>query len=146
MSRSVAIVCALAVGWLVGLQPAANALMARHVSNLGAAFVSVAISAVVVSLLLVVFGHPGRLAGLSHFRPEWVLGGVGGAAVVTVGIVVIRPLGAAAVVALLVAAQLVGSVMVDRFGWFGVHHVGIGLGRIVGVLLVVTGTFLITRG
>lgn len=145
MSRSVAIVCALGVGWLVGLQPAANSLMARSVGDVGAAFVSIAISMVLITIALVLVGHPGRLSGLGHFRPEWAIGGIGGAAVVTVGLIVVRPLGAGAVVALLVAAQLIASVMADRFGWFGLHHVGLSAGRIAGLLLVIGGTALVTR-
>lgn len=146
MSRTAAIVCALAVGGLVGLQPAANALMARHVGDLGAAFLSTVISVSIVGVLLITLGDPSRLSGLVHFRPVWALGGIGGATVVAVGLIAVRPLGAAAVVALLVAAQLVASVLADRFGWFGLQHVGLGPGRVIGVLLVAGGTVLITRG
>jgi transporter family-2 protein len=145
MSRPVAFVCTLAVGGLVAFQPPANAALAGKVGDLGAAFVSVAISFTILGVLLVVAGHPGRLSGLSGFRPEYALGGIGGAAVVAVGLIAVRPLGAGAVIALLVAAQLVVSVVTDRFGWFGVHSVGIGAGRIVGLVLVVAGTLLITR-
>jgi transporter family-2 protein len=145
MSRPVAFVCTLAVGGLVAFQPPANAALAGKVGDLGAAFVSVAISFTILGVLLVLAGHPGRLSGLSGFRLEYALGGIGGAAVVTVGLIAVRPLGAGAVIALLVAAQLVVSVVTDRFGWFGVHSVGIGAGRIVGLALVVAGTLLITR-
>jgi bacterial/archaeal transporter family-2 protein len=145
MSRTVAFICTLAVGGLIALQPPANAALSEHVSDLGAALVSLLISLSIIGLLLLAFGHPGRLAGLSAFRPEYAVGGIGGAAVVAVSLVAIRPLGAAGVIGLLVAAQLVVSVAADRFGWFGLHEVGIGLGRAVGVLLVIAGTLLITR-
>jgi transporter family-2 protein len=145
MSRPVAFICTLAVGGLVAFQPPANAALAGKVGDLGAAFVSVAVSFTILGVLLVVAGHPGRLSGLSGFRLEYALGGMGGAAVVTVGLIAVRPLGAGSVIALLVAAQLVVSVVTDRFGWFGVHSVGIGVGRIAGLVLVVAGTLLITR-
>jgi transporter family-2 protein len=145
MSRLVAIICTLAVGGIVALQPPANAALARHVGDLGAAFVSVAISMVVVGLLLVLAGHPARLGGLSAFRPEYALGGIAGAAVVAVSLVAVRSLGAGGVTALLVAAQLAISIVADRFQWFGLHHVGLGAGRIAGLALVVGGTILITR-
>ncbi len=145
MSRTVAIICALAAGGLVGLQPPAHAAMARYVSDLGAAMVSMAISIVIATVLLFVFGDPTRLSGITHFRPMWLIGGVGGAAVVTIGLITVRPLGAGAVVALLVAAQLVISVLADQLGWFGTHH-ALTVGRGAGVLLVVLGTVLLTRG
>ena len=40
MSRVVAILCTLVAGGVVALQPPANAALARHVSDLGAAFIS----------------------------------------------------------------------------------------------------------
>jgi len=144
MSRSVAIICALAAGSLVALQPPANAVMAQHVGDLGATLVSLVISLTIIAVLLAVFGDPGRLSGIGHFRPEWLIGGVGGAAVVAVGLITVRPLGTGAVVALLVASQLVLSIVSDRFGWFGSHH-ALTAGRIAGALLVVLGTALITR-
>jgi transporter family-2 protein len=145
VSRSVAVIATLAVGGLVALQPPVNAALAQHVSDLGAALVSTLISVTVLTVLLVAFGHPSRLSGLSAFRPEYVLGGIGGAAVVAVSLIAVRPLGAAGVVSLLVAAQLVISVIVDRYGWFGVEVIGITPGRIAGIALVVAGTILITR-
>ncbi len=145
MSRAVAILCTVAVGGLVALQPPANAALARHVGDLGAAFVSVSISMAVVGIVLLLAGHPGRLGGLDAFKPEYALGGVAGAAVVTVSLVTVRSLGAGGVTALLVAAQLAVSLVADRYSWFGLHHVGIGPARILGLALVVGGTVLITR-
>ena len=145
MSRTVAIICALGAGLLVGLQPPANASMSQYVGDLGATVVSMAISILVATVLLVCLGHPGRLSGVAHFRPEWLIGGLGGVAVVTVGLVAVRPLGAGSVVAILVAGQLITSVLSDQFSWFGAHH-ALTLVRGGGVALVVLGTVLITRG
>jgi bacterial/archaeal transporter family-2 protein len=144
MSRTVAIVSALAGGCLIALQPPANASLSKLVGDFGAAFVSITISFVVISLMLLVVGHPGRLSGLSSFRPEHAIGGLGGAAIVTIGLVAVRPLGAGALIALLVGSQLIVSVVVDRFGWFGVEHVGLSATRLVGIVLVIVGTVLVT--
>jgi transporter family-2 protein len=145
MSRLLAIVISVIAGAVVGLQPPANATMSRHIGDFGAALVSILVSLTIIAAAFLAFGDPGRLRGLSAFQPEWVVGGVGGALVVTVALVTVRPLGAGAVVALLVAAQLVASVVADRLGWFGLHHVGLSPGRVAGVLLVVAGTVLVTR-
>jgi transporter family-2 protein len=145
MNRTVAIIGALAAGGLVGLQPPANAALSQHVGDLGAALVSTVISVTIIAILLVTFGEPGRLAGLAHFRPAWAIGGIGGAAVVSVALASVRPLGAGAVVALLVAAQLFASVAADRFGWFGLHATALGPGRIAGLVLVIAGTALVVQ-
>jgi bacterial/archaeal transporter family-2 protein len=145
MTRPVALICTIIVGLLVGLQPASNAILSEHVGDLGAAFVSLLVATVIVGVLLLVAGHPGRLSGASMIRPEHLVGALGGAAVVTIGLVAVRPLGAGTVIALLVAGQIAISVVADRFGWFGLHHVGISAGRVLGVALVLAGTVLVTR-
>jgi transporter family-2 protein len=145
MSRPVAFILTLAIGLLVALQPPANADLAKHVGDLGAALVSLLIAAVVIGVLLLAFGQPARLSGITGFRPEHVLGGLGGALVVYIGLVAVRPLGVGGVIALLVAAQLAGSLVIDRFGWFGVPQVALSAGRLGGMALVIAGTLLITR-
>lgn len=144
MSRSVALISTLAAGGLIALQPPANAAMSHHVGDLGAALVSAALTTVIIVVLLLAFGHPSRLGSIGGIRPEQLIGGVAGAAVVTVSLVAVRPLGAAAVVALLVAAQLVVALLADRFGWFGLTQVGIDAGRSLGLALVIAGTVLVT--
>ena len=145
MTRPVALVCTIAVGLLVGLQPASNAAMSKHVGDLGAAFVSLVVATTIVGVLLCVAGHPGRLAGVTALRPEHLIGALGGAAVVTVGLIAVKPLGAGAVIALLVAGQIIISVVADRLGWFGVHHVAVSPARLLGIALVIVGTLLVTR-
>jgi bacterial/archaeal transporter family-2 protein len=145
VSRSLAFACTLAVGGLIALQPPANAALAQHVGDLGAALISAAITVTILVVLLLVFGEPSRLSGLSGFKPEYAIGGIGGAAVVAVSLVAVRSLGVAGVVSLLVAGQLSISVLADRLGWFGVAVVGLTPGRSVGIVLVAAGTLLITR-
>ena len=146
MSRTTALICTLVAGGVVALQPPANAALANHVGDIGAAFLSAVITVTIVGLLLVTIGHPGRLSGLGPFKPLYALGGIGGATVVIVSLIAVRPLGAGGVTALLVTAQLFVSLVADRFGWLGLHQVGIGPARVLGLALVIGGTVLITRG
>jgi transporter family-2 protein len=145
MSRSVAIALTVGAGLLVGTQAAANSALSERIGDFGAAFVSVTVAFVIISLLLVTVGHPGRLAHLGSVRPAELLGGAGGAAVITVGLITIRTLGAGAVIALLVTAQLLIALFIDKFGWFGLPHVAISPTRVVGLALVIAGTVLVTR-
>jgi transporter family-2 protein len=145
MDRAVALICTLLVGGLVALQPPANAALASHVGDIAAAFVSLAISLLIVGLLLVAFGDPSRLSELHAFRPQHALGGIAGAAIVTVSLVTVRSLGAGGVTAALVTAQLIVAVVADRTGILGLHQVGIGWQRLLGIALVIGGTYLVTR-
>lgn len=144
MDRVAALIFTLAVGALVAAQPPSNAALAEHAGDLGAALVSLVISTAIVAILLLVFGDPGRLAGLSRFRPEHALGGLGGAAVVAVSLVTVRTLGAGGVTAILVTGQLIVSVLLDRFAVLGLHQVQIGWARGLGVALIIAGAFLVT--
>jgi transporter family-2 protein len=144
MDRSVAIVLTLLVGGLVAFQPPVNAALARHVGDLGAAFTSLTISWVIVAVLLVAAGEVGSLRGVSEFRPAYVLGGLGGAAIVFVSLVTVRSLGAGGVTAVLVAGQLIVSVVLDRLGFLDLEQVGITAQRLGGVALLILGTVLIT--
>jgi len=98
MSRAVAFACTLAVGGLIALQPPANAALARHVGDLGAALISAVITVTILAVAWLVFSQPARLSGLAGFMPQYAIGGIGGAAVVAVSLVAVRPLGVAGVV------------------------------------------------
>jgi transporter family-2 protein len=145
MDRATALILALAVGVLVAFQPPANSALGHHISDLGATLVSLSMSFLIIAVLLFVVGHPGRLSGLSAFRPEYALGGIAGAAVVGVSLIAVRPLGAGGVTAALVAGQLIASVLIDRLGLLGVQRLPITAGRVAGVALVIVGAALITR-
>lgn len=145
MDRSTALILSLVVGLLVAAQAPANAQLGRQTGDLGAAFVSLAISLAIVAVLLVVTGDAGKvLPGMSGFRPEYALGGIAGAAIVLVSLIAVRPLGAGGVAAALVASQLVGAVILDRMGVLGLDGSPITLQRLAGVALLVGGTVLVT--
>ena len=65
--------------------------------DLGAALISAAITVTILAVLLLVFSEPARLSGLAGFKPHHAIGGIGGAAVVAVSLVAVRPLGVAGV-------------------------------------------------
>ena len=143
MSRALALVATLVTGGLVAAQPPANELLARHVTVLGAAFVSLVVSTTIVGVLLVLAGDPSALTGLSHLRAVHLLGGIAGAAIVTVSVVAVRHLGASGVTAALVATQLSVSVVLDRFGLLGLEGNTITVPRLAGIGLLFLGTYLV---
>jgi transporter family-2 protein len=143
MGRALALLATLITGGLVATQPPANELLSRHVSVLGAAFISLVISTTIVGVLLVLAGDPSALTGLEHFRPVHLLGGIAGAAIVTVSVVAVRELGATGVTAALVATQLSVSAVLDRLGLLGLDGHSIGITRIAGIGFLFLGTWLV---
>jgi transporter family-2 protein len=144
VTRALALLATLAVGGLIAFQPPVNNQLARHTGILGAAFVSTAISAVVMGLIVVASGGTSQLSGAAHIAPGYLTGGLLGAALVTVSLVTVRTLGAGGVVAATVATQLVVAALLDRAGVLGLTRVGLTPLRLVGFALLLAGTLLVT--
>jgi bacterial/archaeal transporter family-2 protein len=146
MERLLAIAATLMAGALVAAQPPANSELGKQVGTLGAAFVSITISLLLIVVLLVGTGGVGQLSGLSNFRLEYALGGVAGAAIVSISLVTVRELGAGGVVAATVCSQLIVSLILDRLGVLGLSQTAITPPRLAGVALLIAGTVLLTAG
>lgn len=144
MERIAAIAATLFVGALIALQPPVNSQLARHTSVLGAAFVSTAISAVLMGVLFVAVGGLSELRAVPHVPPGYLTGGLMGAALVTVSLATVRTLGAGGVVAVTVAGQLIVSALLDRAGVLGLEQVGLTPARVAGFALLLAGTALVT--
>ena len=106
------------------------------------------ISFAVGTLTLVIYALSTRiplplLASASN-HPWWIwVGGMLGAFFVTATIILVSKLGATTMVALILAGQLVASLLLDHFGWLGYPLHPISLGRVAGVLLLCGGVWLI---
>jgi transporter family-2 protein len=72
--------------------------------------------------------------------PWWAwIGGALGAFFVAASVVTAPKLGAAQLVALVVAGQAVASLVIDQFGWVGFETKHLSAGRLVGMALVGAG-------
>lgn len=141
-----AILATVIVGGLIAFQPVVNSELGRRIDVLGAAFVSTAVSALVLLVLYPILrGGFGDLAGLRGVPWYELTGGLLGAILVTVSLVTVRTLGAGGVVAATVAGQLIVSALLDRAGVLGLEKVGLTPTRLAGMGLLVLGTLLITQ-
>lgn len=146
MSRGLAVVLVAIAGALVGMQAPVNARLGRSVGSLQAAAFSFVIGT--VALLVVVAFVKGGFGGYSNVSkaPWWALvGGLFGAVFVTVSILTVRTLGVSGLTATVIAGQLGIAVVIDRFGWFGIERQSIGAARVIGLLLLAAGVFLVVR-
>jgi len=82
-------------------------------------------------------------ADFQETPPIWLLGGFFGASYLGVSIVLLPRLGAATLVALVVAGQLITSMAFDRFALLGVPQHPFGPARALGALLLLAGVMLI---
>jgi bacterial/archaeal transporter family-2 protein len=146
MDRGVAVALTAVVGGLIALQAPINAQLGRTVGSFQAAFVSFAIGtvalAVVASLARGGLSHVGEARHLSWY---YLTGGLLGAVYVTTVLVTVRHLGAGGVVAATIAGQLTIGVVVDQLGILGVQKDPVTVTKVVGVLVLALGVFLIVR-
>ena len=144
---ALAIVAVVLAGGATAMQAPTNArLMTAVGSPVNAAFVSFAIGTAVLGLLaLMMQSRPDLTAARALPWYAWI-GGVYGVVFVVAATWAVPRMGVATTVTLMVAGQLIVSLVLDHFGAFGVPKQPINLNRIVGIGLVVTGVLLARRG
>lgn len=85
------------------------------------------------------------LEGLQSM-PWWApLGGLLGAGAVVAGLMFVNKVGAGVFAGLTITANLLMSVLIDKFGWFGVEVHALSPGRMAGCALMVIGIVLISK-
>lgn len=141
------ILIALLAGAMMPTQAATNNKMAAFVdSPVLAAFVSFFVGTAALFVYLLMTGVP--LANLSGVRNApaiaWA-GGLLGAFFVAAAVSLVPKLGVAMTFSLIIAGQMIVTLVIDHFGLLGVPVKEISLARLAGILLVVTGVVLIRR-
>ena len=146
MDRGAAVLLTAFTGGLVALQAPINSLLGRSVGTWQAAFLSFAIGTMALACIAALAtGGLGQLADVRGVPWYYLTGGLLGAAYVTSILVTVRTLGAGGVVAATIAGQLAVSVVVDHFGLIGVTKQPINLAKVLGVVLLGLGTYLVVR-
>ena len=138
----------LSLGFLVGAAlTVQSGINAQLRSYMGSPFRAAFASAVVTTLLLGAITLLNRSEPMAlQQSPWWMwLGGLLGAAILTGALVLAPRLGAATLVATIVAGQLVVAVVVDHYGLIGYPVVPVSWPRLLGAVLLFVGALLIQR-
>ena len=132
---------AFACGAIVPLQATINATLRTHLpSPMQAALVSFTVGTIALLLYCIAERAPWPTASSLANVPWWGwVGGVLGAFFVFSSLVVVPKLGAAAMLAIIVAGQMTASLLMDHFGVLGLTQQPISFWRVFGVLLVIAG-------
>jgi transporter family-2 protein len=138
---------ALLAGAVLPVQTGVNVQLRGLLGHpLTAALVSFVVGSVGLAAAAVVARAPLALAG-AWTRSEWWhwCGGLLGAVYIVATIVLAPRLGAATLVAALVAGQMIMSLAIDHYGWVGFAEHPISPLRLLGAALVVGGVVLVQR-
>ncbi|HEX4678292.1 MAG TPA: DMT family transporter [Gaiellaceae bacterium] len=143
MTSFLLLLFAIVAGSFLPLQAAVNAKLADYVGGpVRASAISFTVGAICLLIVVVLFYRSnGHRAG---HAPWWAwIGGALGAVFVTSSVVVPVRIGAAAFFGIVVAAQLVTSVLIDQFGLLSFTQRQISPLRLVGVGLLISGALLV---
>ncbi|MGI9571477.1 MAG: DMT family transporter [Desulfobulbia bacterium] len=145
MSNLIYIAAAVVMGVAHSLQPPINAYMARGLgSPLLAASISIFISFVIVTFLWLTWGRGAGDFSQIIMLPWWVIiGGIVGVVFVVGSVVVAPVLGVALFFVCVVAGQLIGSTLLDQFGFLGLTVKPLNMMKLIGIGLVVLGAALV---
>ena len=141
------IAVAISVGFILAFQPAVNSSLAMFLNSaFAAAAFSLLLSSITVFVFFCLSGAsiaPGQFLNL----PWWVIfGGIIGAAFVSSSIFLVPVMGATVFFVCLIAGQLVGAVVADAIGAFGLEVRTLSVSKFVGVVLAFVGVFLVRWG
>jgi transporter family-2 protein len=145
VDRGLAVILTACAGGLVAMQAPINGGLGKATGALPAALISFAVGSALLAAIVVLSGKAGGLASATEVSWYYLIGGLLGAAYVTTALLAVSAIGAGGVAAATVTGQLTFSVVVDRFGLFGLDQVPITPARCVGVGLLLVGTFLVIR-
>jgi transporter family-2 protein len=146
VDKWVAVPITALAGSLVAMQAPINSGLGKSVGTFAASTVSFAIGTTILLLIAVtVGGGLGDVGQARHLQWYYLTGGALGAAYVTTVLVSVRSLGAGGVTAATIAGQLTMSVVLDRLGIIGLPEKALTVPRVLGVLLLAAGVFLIVR-
>ena len=137
----------LAAGALQAWGPPINSALKTALSNPWLASL-VSFLPIVALLLTLMVCLPRPLptsAGLAAMPWRAPLGGLAGAGAVAAGLLFVSKVGAGAFAGLTITANILMSLMVDHFDWFGMEQHPVNLGRMIGGALMAAGIALVAR-
>ena len=140
----IVIIIGLIGGVAVGFQSPIAGAMSTRLGSISASFL-IHLSGLILSSVLL-FARGGEKIQEWRSLPWYMLGaGVFGVILfVTISFTLPR-LGGTMMITLIIIGELLAGVVVDNFGWFGVPLHPVDLSRLIGVILLIGGGYMISR-
>jgi bacterial/archaeal transporter family-2 protein len=145
MDKGLAVLLTAAAGGLIAMQAPINAGLGKETGNLPAALVSFTVGTIALAAIVVLSGKAAGLGSTFDVRWYYLLGGLLGAVYVANALIAVSSIGAGGVAAATITGQLMASVALDRLGALGLEQTALTPGRILGVALLLAGTYLVVR-
>ncbi len=145
-STGLAATLAVMAGLFGAVQVAVMGRLGERIGSLEAVMIAAIVTGVIVLPILLVARRGFGELGDTLAQPWWMLTGGALGAMIVFSITIAGPkIGTTAVVALLIAGQLVAATLIDRYGWFGFDRVALDVPRVLGIVLLALGAALTLR-
>jgi len=133
-------------GGLIAIQSVLNASLGQRAGNLGAVLLLTFVSTGGLILLIIGFPSTASFKNLPGFS-EWFLylGGILGIAILAAPILLVPRIGTTTTLITIILGQTIMALLIDQFGMFASPKVEISIARVIGVILVAAGAYLVGR-
>jgi transporter family-2 protein len=146
MPKALLLFLGFAAGAMAAVQAVVNARLRHAVASpFQVALLSFGVGT--LALLGIVSAMARSWAGASFSSVPWWAwtGGILGAGYITTAVVLAPRIGALALMALVIAGQILAALVLDHFGWLGLRRVPVTGSRLAGAVLLLAGLFLVLR-
>lgn len=142
MAPWMVVVMVAAGGALMSFQAPINAALRNHVGVVESSLVSFSVGTIALILVVLLAGK-GNLGAIRNAQWWHLLGGLIGAVFVTVTLMAAPKIGVTGLIVATLAGNMMGAVLIDRYGWVGLAPRSIDPTRVAGVLLMIVSVVLI---
>ncbi|SMO95663.1 DMT family transporter [Melghirimyces algeriensis] len=139
------ILSAFIAGVALAAQSMINGTLAKKTGMFESAFLTVVSGSIFLGIMIVFFAE-GEILKIADV-PKWqLLCAFFGLAYVVLMVVAVPKIGVTASVITVIIGQIVSSMIIDHYGWFGNNIIPLDLERVVGILLMFVALYFIVKG
>lgn len=135
---------ALFGGIMVGIQTPINGALGKRIGGIEGALVSFLVGTISLVIALQFLGK-GNLSGVFTVPKGLLIGGVFGAIYLTCSIFSVPRIGVTAAISAVVIGQMFVGLFIDHFGLLGVERNPISFSRLIGILFMMGGLYLVLK-
>ena len=134
------------VGGMIAIQSVLNATLGQRLGHFGSVLALTFVSIATLIVLILLFPSTADFHHLPSFS-EWhlYLGGVLGVMILAAPIVLVPRIGTTSTLVAIVLGQLMMALLVDQFGLFASPKIVVTPTRVLGIAIVLLGTFLVGK-
>ncbi len=144
MDKLTFILLTIAAGLSNGFQAPINAALGKYTGAIESSCISFTVGALSLFIVAMVIGK-GSIIKFAEAPPYLLVGGILGAILVTIMLIVVTRIGAAVTISSVITGQMIAALIIDQTGFLGVPKNPIDLYRIGGIFFLAVGIKLLTK-